>query len=230
MLPKTSSQTIRKEWRNKRNHIISTNGSGFISYKHHLITFKAHDFLFIPRDLSVRIAIHHSGEHAHTITVYKFANNNIESTPALMAYLQAIHEIEASTITTKPFIIEIINKAIESNIQHSSFEDSINKINQQNVIDMIRSNLKHRWTVEEVCCQLYISKATLYRMLKRCNLSFSDILTNERLDTAKRLLTQTNATIDQIAYECGFQNQSYFGKKFRYKFGVSPSGYRKAQK
>ncbi|WP_223917786.1 helix-turn-helix transcriptional regulator [Vibrio sp. B1REV9] len=99
---------------------------------------------------------------------------------------------------------------------------------QKNIIAIIRSDLKYRWAVKDICNQLFISKSTLYRILKKNNVTFSEILIFERLNSAKNLLIQTNLSIKSIAYECGFQSPSYFGKRFRSTFGVTPSYYRKS--
>lgn len=47
-----------------------------------------------------------------------------------------------------------------------------------------------------------------------------------RLNHAKKLLRQTDLTITEIAYQCGFSSQSLFSRTFSAKEGVSPSVYR----
>lgn len=48
-----------------------------------------------------------------------------------------------------------------------------------------------------------------------------------RLDYARKMLAQTNKTIRQIARYTGFNNEKYFHRVFKQKFGISPAGYRK---
>lgn len=52
-------------------------------------------------------------------------------------------------------------------------------------------------------------------------------LTQHRVDVAARLLSETNASVTQIALQCGFTNSSYFGKVFRQMIGCSPREFRK---
>lgn len=52
-------------------------------------------------------------------------------------------------------------------------------------------------------------------------------LTELRVNKAKRLLTETNMSIADIAKECGFENQFYLHNRFKKTFGMSPSVYRK---
>lgn len=57
--------------------------------------------------------------------------------------------------------------------------------------------------------------------------SFTEYLIDYRLNTAANALSLTAARIIDIAFECGFENLSYFSRAFLGKFGVTPSQYRK---
>lgn len=47
-----------------------------------------------------------------------------------------------------------------------------------------------------------------------------------RIERAKRMLTDTMSSIQQIAYELGFEHSNYFIRMFRSKEGVTPGKYR----
>ncbi|TLS51659.1 helix-turn-helix transcriptional regulator [Paenibacillus antri] len=51
-------------------------------------------------------------------------------------------------------------------------------------------------------------------------------VTKVRLDEAKRLLVETNDTLESIAYRCGYESGSYFCRAFTDKIGVNPSAFR----
>lgn len=55
---------------------------------------------------------------------------------------------------------------------------------------------------------------------------FHRYLNQFRLAKAQVLLTTTDKTLDEISYETGFCNQSYFGRMFRSLVGETPRGYR----
>lgn len=57
--------------------------------------------------------------------------------------------------------------------------------------------------------------------------SFTEYLIDYRLNTAANALSLTTDRIIDIAFECGFENLSYFSRAFLDKFGVTPSEYRK---
>lgn len=59
------------------------------------------------------------------------------------------------------------------------------------------------------------------------SMSFSAFLNQYRLETAVRLIEQTQKSMTVIAYESGFQSIRSFHYTFRQQFGFSPSQYRK---
>lgn len=54
-----------------------------------------------------------------------------------------------------------------------------------------------------------------------------EYLNRYRIRQAARLIVQTSDPIGQIAEQCGFSSDSYFGKMFREQMGCSPREYRK---
>lgn len=52
-------------------------------------------------------------------------------------------------------------------------------------------------------------------------------VTKLRLDEAKRLLVETNESLEEIAWRCGYESGSYFCRAFTDKVGVNPSTYRR---
>jgi AraC-like DNA-binding protein len=51
--------------------------------------------------------------------------------------------------------------------------------------------------------------------------------TSLRLEEVKKLLLETDSTLDTIAAQCGYENGSYLGRVFRSKLGINPSEFRK---
>lgn len=50
----------------------------------------------------------------------------------------------------------------------------------------------------------------------------------KRLEYAANLFVKTKSNISQVAFECGFESVSHFGRVFKDKFDLSPSDYRKS--
>ena len=57
-------------------------------------------------------------------------------------------------------------------------------------------------------------------------LSFSEYLSNVRIEEAKHLLLGSDLLLGDLAFACGFEDQSYFSKVFTRIVGISPSRYR----
>ena len=58
-------------------------------------------------------------------------------------------------------------------------------------------------------------------------MSFKEYLTERRLFESEKLLQQEETKISAISKRCGFSEPPFFIKKFKEKFGISPSEYRK---
>jgi len=53
-----------------------------------------------------------------------------------------------------------------------------------------------------------------------------EYLTEERIRNAKRLLVQSDKSLSEIAYECGFSSQSHFSRQFKKHTFSTPGQYR----
>ena len=57
--------------------------------------------------------------------------------------------------------------------------------------------------------------------------TFTQHVNSLRIEQAARLLRETDLPVMEVGFSVGFDNFSYFIKRFRAVYGVSPSGYRK---
>lgn len=53
-----------------------------------------------------------------------------------------------------------------------------------------------------------------------------EMITASRIARAEQLLRDTNLSVEEITYRCGFEYPEYLGRLFRKKNGVTPSAYR----
>lgn len=68
----------------------------------------------------------------------------------------------------------------------------------------------------------YLGK--LFKM--NLNMTFTDFLTNIRLEQAKVLLVTTDEQAYEICKKVGIHNVSYFSTLFKKKFAMTPTQYR----
>jgi AraC-like DNA-binding protein len=72
-----------------------------------------------------------------------------------------------------------------------------------------------------------LSERQFYRTFEQRGEKFGSLLRRLRLERAAHCLRNNrDASITEIAYECGFKTLSHFGQAFRQMFGTSPYGYR----
>ena len=94
--------------------------------------------------------------------------------------------------------------------------------------DYIDGHLSTDLSVKSLCSVFYISKSKLYYMAKTSlGMGVSDYIRTKRLELAKRMLSETNYPLFQIAHETGIDDANYFSRIFRQEFGMTPKEYRK---
>lgn len=75
--------------------------------------------------------------------------------------------------------------------------------------------------------RVHLSPTYFHKLFTACyGQTPNEYLLQCRLERAKLLLIETDESLSQIAEDCGFSSQSYFGKQFRREVGVSPLKYR----
>jgi AraC-like DNA-binding protein len=80
-------------------------------------------------------------------------------------------------------------------------------------------------SVAAVATSLNVTPRYVQRLFEADGTTFSDFLTGQRLARAHRLLCQPHASptaISTIAYDVGFGDLSYFNRRFRRRYGMTP--------
>ncbi len=92
---------------------------------------------------------------------------------------------------------------------------------------IVEANMSdYNFSVEKMAEEIHLSRTQLFRKLKAVTgLAPNEFINNIRLQKAAKLIRAKADTLSQISYSVGFNDQSYFAKRFRKKFGTSPSEY-----
>lgn len=86
-------------------------------------------------------------------------------------------------------------------------------------------------SVESIAAEIGMSANYLSSLFRsRIGISLIDYLTEQRIEHAKALLSNTSLKNYEIAERCGYQYPSYFSTVFRTRTGISPTDFRKNQK
>ncbi|WP_082560933.1 transcriptional regulator FtrA [Devosia sp. Root685] len=95
------------------------------------------------------------------------------------------------------------------------------------LLEEVRRSLDADWTVARMADEMRMSLRTfLRRFAEATGQSPGDWLADERVGEAKRLLTQGNPGMEDVAVAVGFGSAHTLRHHFRQKVGISPSEYR----
>lgn len=83
-------------------------------------------------------------------------------------------------------------------------------------------------TAEECAAALSSSVRTLQKQLARAGTSFSAMLDCERCEMAKAALMRSTVSLDELAMDLGYAEQSTFSRAFRRWTGLSPGEFRRS--
>jgi len=98
----------------------------------------------------------------------------------------------------------------------------------QLTMKFISENYTEKITVKDICEAVGYSKSTVLSAFKKeFSTTVISHLNTLRLERAKKMLENENASINEIALSCGFSDQSYFSKVFSAAYGITPTEYRR---
>ncbi len=128
----------------------------------------------------------------------------------------------ANKVTMQQFEKELEKQIVRFRRQ-LSFRDRVAEYLHNRIAD------KESVSIELAASALCLSARTLSRKLSAEGASFSDLVTQTRIDVAAELLRNTNKTVGQVAAFVGFASDSSFCRAFKKVLGVSPTEFRSSE-
>lgn len=110
--------------------------------------------------------------------------------------------------------------------QQSSIATAINSRNQRliRLVRQMHDNIEEPLTFDELTVIAGISKRQMERLFQRyLGVSPAQYYKNIRVDYGRNLIVETEMSITEIAFACGFTSQSNFSKSYKQRFGENPS-------
>ncbi len=93
----------------------------------------------------------------------------------------------------------------------------------------VEQRLNERISMEAVAKHLYMNPSHFSRIFKKeTGETFIEYVIRKKMEKAASYLRETDETIEEIAYQLGYENTSYFIKLFKKLNQISPLEYRKA--
>ena len=96
------------------------------------------------------------------------------------------------------------------------------------VLQYVRSNYQYQISMNDLALDCDMSYYSFSRFFKQMiGKSFIEYLLDTRLSYAQKMLLSKDISVSEIASACGFEYVSYFIRRFKEKYGVTPLEYRK---
>ena len=107
--------------------------------------------------------------------------------------------------------------------------DSSNNVQDammQSIMNYIDMHYKTA-TLQKISEDFHRSMPALSKMIKhKTGFTFQELLQQKRFEKATALLVETNLSVDEIIAAVGYENQSYFYRKYKEKYRMTPRAYR----
>jgi AraC family transcriptional regulator len=104
----------------------------------------------------------------------------------------------------------------------------LNKKLLSKVFDFIESNYTQQISLKIVAKEVNYSPAYLTDLVRRqTGKTIISWVIERRLIQANILFSETNYTVEKVAYSVGYQNLNHFYKQYSKRFKISPGKYRK---
>jgi len=95
------------------------------------------------------------------------------------------------------------------------------------VLHYVREHLGEEMSLNDAAAAAMLSPNYLAHLLKKqTDRTFTELVTERRLERAKELLLTSSVRIGDIALQCGFSDADYFSRRFRQQIGVTPRQFR----
>ena len=129
-------------------------------------------------------------------------------------------------------ILDELSKAKDYTILNSNgfnFDyDPIDSKKIDTIYKFVNDNFEQHIELENIANKVNMTVPAFCRYLKKVSgKTFTKIVNEYRIVHATKLLTESEMSVTEICYECGFNNFSHFNKQFQIVTGKKPSIYRK---
>lgn len=128
-------------------------------------------------------------------------------------------------------ILSELSSSNYSTLSAASFTDSIPSeygSRMAKIHDFVGENFGRKIYLKELAELVNLSEQSFSRFFsKMMGRPFFAFLNEYRINYAARLLVDTEASISDIAFSCGYESLPFFHKKFNESYQISPAQYRK---
>lgn len=164
-------------------------------------------------------------QYLHFKTADNYAIGNIMEN-IIESLIQNKHNMNINQFSMGLVFLHLLDN-IEA-ISGDSFQSGYDVVGDT-VLQYINHNYKNA-SLHELASSMYQSQSNMSKIIKKSTgYSFSELLQRKRFQQAVMFLMDTNMTIAEIINAVGYENSSFFYRRFRTQYGMSPRDYRMNQ-
>ena len=142
--------------------------------------------------------------------------STLQGFDSVLAFLYLLHHLSMDSSDTL---------LASSNYKNSEIVSDNERL--EKTLSFIKNNYEKNITLEETAKKINLCPASFCRYIKKnTGKGFIDNLHEIRLGQVTRLLIESNLSISEISYSCGFNNLSFFNRLFKKKFNCTPKEFR----
>lgn len=154
---------------------------------------------------------------------YKLEEKNLQDLSDMM---ENIYEAEDIFGLKTIFISEISEIIMYLHTENSAYTPVVKQIMAE-----VQKNYREELSLKTLAYKYHMNASYLGQIFqKEVGCSFTQYLSNTKNGIAKDLILNTNRRINDIAQEVGYTDTSYFYRKFKQCYGVSPASLREMKK
>lgn len=185
--------------------------------------FLGTDFISVPEMKSVKELFHRSklGIQFHG-----------DSSAKMAEIVMQIYESEGwKRLLLMVELLCMMSESQEKSVLSSEgFAEANRNANQEKINGLLNymiENYSRQLTLDEMASQAHMNTSAFCRYFKKkTSKTFSQVLNEIRIGFACRKILNTDLSMQEIAYDCGYMNVPYFNKVFKSIKGFPPQTYR----
>lgn len=130
------------------------------------------------------------------------------------------HKLDELMAFARDFLDELMNASQKSAL--SRYDETANRI-----VEYIKENYAQDLSLDLLSEHFHFSATYISRLIRRSyGRNFTEILSDTRLNEAKKLLQNSSLKTAEIGRAVGYHDTSYFIQSFKKRYGATPNEYR----
>ena len=235
--------TIFSQVKSYTTILVVLEGRGVISFDDSKFNVKAGNVLYVPpcNRYEVKPQEKYSFKYCWlNLDGEDFKQYFQEKSNYVNYYIETLYFDKISFIMTK-FIMENKQEEVSEKsllsltftiihlLEHEQQEKNAVDDYVEKIVSLINENFENpAFNIKKISQMMHLSHPWLCSIFKkRMNMTMQQMLINLRLSKAEHMLINTDYSVNNIAFVCGFNNALYFSNTFKKVYGLSPINFRK---